>query len=384
MFYCIKAVKTLLSESGRAPFFGGRNLLRRAKEDLPVIVGLPLCVKRKPKLIQIEISNRCNLNCAMCIRNLISCDRGDMSLDRFKEMITTAFNYRHTALLYGQGEPFLHPDIIEMIKFERERGNFVTTVTNATLLDGNMCEQIIESGLNYLRVSIDGATEKTFNSIRRGADFSQVTENVQRLSDMVRRRDSELELGVACMATKWNLHELPQIIYLTHRLGIPIIEIKEVRNYLTSPKLSLSAAAEEYKVFAEELQLILEETRRRAKELGVKLVLQIPSVKKGTGCINPWFKTYVTFDGWVTPCSRYYSKNHYTFGNLFEEPFDLIWNNQRYQKFRQAVRRGNLTEEFKECELRKRYIQSVQPEDNSLDELQSHPQTAVNGLGGDR
>lgn len=348
MFYGIKATKTLLGERGRMPFFGGKGLFAKAREDLPILAKLPLQVNRKPGLIQMEITNRCNLKCAMCIRDMASCDKGDMSLSQFKKMINNSFNYRHTSLLYGQGEPFLHPDIIEIIKFEREKGNFVTTVTNAVLLDERMCQQIIKSGLNYLRISIDGATERTFNFIRKGADFQQVIDNAERISSAA--KSSGLKLGIACMATKWNLHELPQMIALTHRLGITIIEIKEVRNYLTGPKLSLSMIAEEDEDFAEELHLILEETRRKAKELGVKLALQIPNIPKGIPCVNPWFKTYVTFDGWVTPCSRYFSKNHYTFGNLFEEPFLMVWNNFQYHRFRQAVRNENLTAEFKECQ----------------------------------
>lgn len=182
----------------------------------------------KPRKLNIEVTTRCNLNCAMCMRKLWKEDGSDMTMETYRALLPI-FPEIEAVNIIGIGEPLLNENVIEMIRLGKEHlppnGAFSLT-TNATLLDDTMAKQLVSSGLDDIVVSIDGATSGTYNEIRKDASLDQVLTNVERLNKAKKKSSSQTpRIGFEFVAMKRNIDELPQVVDLAARYGISFIII---------------------------------------------------------------------------------------------------------------------------------------------------------------
>src|SRR3989338_7528633 len=90
-----------------------------------------------PIRVWIEPTNQCNLKCMSCANRLIK-ERGFMKLTLFKKIIDQLLGYSFEVFLYMSGEPLMHPDIVEMINYAKNKRLFVNLSTNATLLNNEL------------------------------------------------------------------------------------------------------------------------------------------------------------------------------------------------------------------------------------------------------
>ena len=327
-------------ESARAAIFGGSRLRFYLVADYIRSRRDPLRPPR-PRMIQLEPAGICNLRCYMCLRTGQAESNGEMGFDTFEEIMRAGFDYRHFTLLYGQGEPLLCKDLFRMIRFERERGNYVVTVTNGTLLNEGMCDQIASSGLNMLRISIDGACEETYQRIRKGASLGRVLKGIETLRRVISARRAKTELAVTFMALKENRHEAAAMVELTHHLGIRTLEIKDLPPYLDSPVEPLSVAMERDPELAREVELAMSAAEREAAKRGIRLITsKFGRPARDQRCMNPWFKTYITAQGYVTPCSKLCFSPDAVLGRLPDDDFEAIWRGGRYRRIRENALAG--------------------------------------------
>lgn len=132
-----------------------------------------------PERISIEIVFGCNLKCGMChVPN--TKERKFKLMDTWVfETIINQLDSKKTVHLNIDGEPLLHPNIVQFIHYAKEKGHIVGFATNATKLTEELSQKLIESKLDYITFSIDGGTPETYEKIRKGASFSAVVQNVK-------------------------------------------------------------------------------------------------------------------------------------------------------------------------------------------------------------
>ncbi len=167
-----------------------RRLLRRFKQ------------KRLPLSVYLETTSACNLNCIMCAAQLPMVKRfkknGFMDKSLFRRLIDelASKNPLANVRLHKDGEPLLHPEIIDFIDYASSRLQNVTLVTNGTLLNIEMARAILGTQLHNIRFSIDGNSKQTFEKVRKqrkdnayadssiAVDYESVLNNIQGFSDL--------------------------------------------------------------------------------------------------------------------------------------------------------------------------------------------------------
>ena len=140
-----------------------------------------LTLEDKPRKLNIEVTTKCNLECAMCMRRVWNEDSGDMSLDTFKALVPV-FPEIETINIIGIGEPLLNENIFEMIELGKQNlppHGTISMTTNASLIDEVAATKIIKSGLTHLVVSLDSVNADTYNRIRSGANYNDVLKNIE-------------------------------------------------------------------------------------------------------------------------------------------------------------------------------------------------------------
>ncbi|MBN3038397.1 MAG: radical SAM protein [Candidatus Omnitrophica bacterium] len=306
----------------------------------------PVNVSSRPIFVQIEPTIDCNLRCAACINPTLKRETRMLSLSKFKEIIRQ-LPYVQKISLVGAGEPLLNPEIFNIIEYAKSRGLTIGFATNATLIDDKIAQRIIHSGLDWLNISLDGATKGTYENIRKGADFDAVLKNIELLIRMKGKRNKP-EISVWFLALKNNLDELPGLVLLVERLGISELFVQTVHNW-GDPSLKnidsqrIDDTARIKKVFSQAIALA------RKKQIKFEYV-NVPDKGKTRFCKWPWKSCYITVDGYVTPCCLHGADPKViNFGNIFSESFEEIWNNKAYQDFRKKLKSDDVPSICVDC-----------------------------------
>ncbi|MFN8887078.1 MAG: radical SAM protein, partial [Cyclobacteriaceae bacterium] len=129
----------------------------------PTHAGMPIS-------ISIEPTTSCNLRCPECPSGLRSFTRptGMLKPELYQSVINQLAPSLSYLIFYFQGEPYLHPSLVDMIRYAADKGIYTATSTNAHYLNDEAAKKTVESGLDRLIISIDGTSQETYTSYRVG------------------------------------------------------------------------------------------------------------------------------------------------------------------------------------------------------------------------
>jgi MoaA/NifB/PqqE/SkfB family radical SAM enzyme len=184
--------------------------------------------------VYIEVTNRCNLSCRTCIRHNWDEPLGRMRAATFDSLLNDLSRLPSPPLLFfgGMGEPLAHPRIADMVAKAHQAGLRVELITNGTLLSAERSRALLDAGLDRLWVSIDGATPESYADVRLGAALPRVLENLATFRQMRRPgHRAQPEIGIAFVAMRRNIRDLPAVIALGKRLGAVHFMVSNVLPY---------------------------------------------------------------------------------------------------------------------------------------------------------
>lgn len=278
--------------------------------------------KGSPFSLSIEPTTACNLSCPECPSGLKQFTRptGRLDLNLHKKMLAQVHKSVFYINYYFQGEPFLHPQFLELIVEAKKNRIYTATSTNAHFITEKKAEEIIKSGLDRLIISIDGMTQKTYVNYRIDGQLKKVIEGTERLIKAKQRLNSKTpHLIFQFLAVKPNEHEVPQVFELGKRMGIDEVRIKSAQLYDYKNGNSLMPENERY-------------SRYKLQADGTYKL----KYKTGNHCWRMWSSSVLTFDGKVVPCCFDKDAQH-ILGSVEETNFNDIWKNKKYGSFRNAV-----------------------------------------------
>jgi radical SAM protein with 4Fe4S-binding SPASM domain len=171
---------------------------RKIQEDIMSTTTKPVLLKNDvelgscPERLGIEITNHCNLDCVMCPRGIMQREVGYMNGELFRRIIDEAAAIGVKKItLHGLGEPLLHSELFDFIKYSKDAGIlFVLFSTNCSFLDEEKAYKIFSSGLDEIVLSLDGVNAETYAAVRRKGDFKKVVKNITRFLEIRRELKS--------------------------------------------------------------------------------------------------------------------------------------------------------------------------------------------------
>lgn len=223
--------------------------------------------------VQLDLSNRCNLRCRTCHFSSDEVFNGSpvfIPIERIERLAGELFPVTRRLILSCATEPLVSPILSDVLRIARRAGvPYIEFVTNGVLLLGRHLEAILETQVNRIQVSVDGATAATFESIRKGAAYRKVLGNLlllRRLQDELGAPNPALQLNFVLM--RENQHELESFIEICSILGAAA----DVRHLLTTPFTIASGLGESSLRFSRPLaNIYLARAKKRALELMVPL-----------------------------------------------------------------------------------------------------------------
>ena len=173
--------------------------------------------------VYVEPTTLCNLACRTCIRHAWSEPQGRMSEATFRRLLEGLRSFRPLPLVFfgGFGEPLSHPDIFRMVREVKQLGAAAELITNGTLLDENAVQALLESELDTLWVSVDGAADCGHAGAGAAAELESVLGNVHGLQRRkLEQNRKKPQVGLAFVAMGSNAAEFPEVLRwaLRHRI----------------------------------------------------------------------------------------------------------------------------------------------------------------------
>lgn len=295
-----------------------------------------------PAAVGIDVSDACNLACAVCSRE-VDWDRRRVSLLKLERFVHVYDQVRPVYLsLSGYGETLLNRELPDMVAHATRAGSQVTVVTNGTLLDHSRVDRLLDAGLAKLKVSIDAGTPEVYARVREGAELEPVLRNVERV---LTRRDARRLPGpaveVQCTVFRDNVDEVLPLLELCHdRLGVePYFHL--MFTYGDQPGFVARTVP-----FGDAHAIaVFTEGEARARRYGLvrtaaalrTAITQLTTTLASAPCFVPWYSAIVSTDGDVYP-RCYHTIRGRKMGNVFETPFADIWNGPAMRAFRRQLR----------------------------------------------
>jgi len=180
-----------------------------------------------PDVVQINFTFRCNLSCKMCNMEeqgkLLSSQGRQTEIDSvtFKKIINETKELGTKTILFIGGEPFVRKDLFELVRYTKDIGINPIIVTNGTLLNKENIIKCIESGVDWISVSIDASSEERFSKIRGAGVLGVILKNLDIFENIRKERNIEYPKMVAvCTIMNDNLEELMDIVNLAKQHSI--------------------------------------------------------------------------------------------------------------------------------------------------------------------
>ena len=317
--------------------------------------------------VYVEPTNRCNLECRTCIRNVWDEPLGLMQWEVFERFLEgiQAFSPMPTVFLGGFGEPLVHPQLVEMVRQVKRAGVNAELITNGILLSEAISSQLIETGLDVLWISIDGVTPESYADVRLGASLPTVLDNLDtlmRLRSLASTRKPQV--GFAYVAMKRNIQELPDLIRLGIIKGIERFSISnilahtlELRDEVMYDRTLIEGSYQSAYKFTDinfprmdisgQTMMAYQKAMQgnyRFQMAGSeveKTINQCPFILKGSSSIR--------WDGELSPClpllhthdsylgKRLRRSHAYSIGNITQKGLPELWNEPGYLALRERL-----------------------------------------------
>jgi pyruvate-formate lyase-activating enzyme len=265
-----------------------------------------------PDRIYIESTNHCNLKCIMCPTGLgvIARPKGYMDMGLYRQIIDEIGGLVGSAVLHSWGEPLMHPDLFEMIRYGKRAGIRMETSTNITLLNAERAREILDAGLDVLYLAMDGVTKATYEAVRVNAKWDKSLRNIERFLELKTRAGAETKMVMQIIAMKETRAEVDEFVRRWDRAGVDQVNVKHLDTWGDQ----------------------VDEITERADDADAMPMKRVP-------CPNLWYHGYVFWDGTLVSCERDFDTKT-PLGNVRDGVL-AAWNGPGMQELRRMHRDGN-------------------------------------------
>lgn len=325
---------------------------RRANYEKVLRAGRHAEVDYLPLRMDFENVSRCNFRCTMCqVSEWPKGRRGaDMELEDFKRILDQQVGLLEIKV-QGLGEPTMHGDAyFDMIRYARSKELWVRTTTNASLLHlKDNYRKLIDSDVNEIQISFDGADADTFAAIRRGAVFDRVKANCTLINAHANERGIE-RTKMWTVVQKANRHQLPDLVRLASEMGFRTMAFS-----LNLVDFGLEEWRERNDAVTVEQSFTVEEGHRLlalGDSLGIKVRFWTVTSKYRTDkpehlCPWPFDRAYVSSDLRAVPCCIIGNPDVSQLGDARD--FSAAWFGPEWRAFRQAHLDGRIPDVCRSC-----------------------------------
>jgi radical SAM protein with 4Fe4S-binding SPASM domain len=280
--------------------------------------GLPITISFEP-------TTACNLRCPECPSGLRAFTRptGNLRADFFRQVIDELHDRLMYLIFYFQGEPYINPRFLDMVRYAAGKGIYTITSTNGHFLDDDNARETVRSGLDRLIISVDGTTQEVYESYRREGKLEVVLQGARKVVKWKRELGSRTPHVIfQFLVVRPNEHQIGEIYRLAAEIGIDEVKLKTAQVYDYTHGNKLIPTIDRYSRY------------RKMSDGSYAVKNQLLN-----HCWKLWHACVITWDGLVVPCCFDKDARH-RLGDLKRSTFAQVWQSREYLAFRQKILSG--------------------------------------------
>ena len=282
-------------------------------------------VRSRPYILFIDPCNYCNLRCPLCPTGLDDLGRPQamLSFEHFKQYFDPFALHIFEAYMHNWGESLLNKEVFNMIAYAQSKNVGTNLSSNFVDVSSDDMDKLLDSGLEYLVVSLDGTSQESYVKYRVRGDYQKVVDN---LSEFIKRRNRrKLKTPVIewqFVVMKQNEHQIPEAERLSKALGVDLLRFVPVG--MPFEFKNRKDVADDWYPRTVNGRVPSDHTEQQFGQAG-----------KPGPCFYLYRSMVVNPDGGISPCCIVYRENR-DFASLKDGPVDIgeIWNNPKYQSAR--------------------------------------------------
>lgn len=277
-----------------------------------------------PYMLQVEPTNFCNLSCTVCPaaanKRELNRDRRHLRFDEFKKIVDDMEDYLLFLVVWEWGEPFLNPELPDMLRYASDRGIKTVTSTNAHFLhDTGYLQRILTSGLSTLIIAIDSLKNDSYEFYRRGGNLERALAGLKTVVELKKKLSSSTRINLRMVLMNSNEDERDHMRSVARRLKVDTFTVKTAYPNCGATQNDALIVPTNPK------------HRRYAYKPGT-----FDRIRVGGPCTKPWFMFNIHSNGNVVACNYDYNQEMIV-GNAFEHPLTEIWNSEACRALRKKL-----------------------------------------------
>ena len=282
--------------------------------------------KSNPYLLIIDPCNFCNLRCPLCPTGLNDLGRPQsmLSLAHFKKYFDPLAENLFEAYMHNWGESMLNKEVFSMIRHAQDSNVGTNLSSNFVRVTSDDMDRLLDSGLEYLVISLDGTSPDTYSQYRINGDYDKVIEN---LTTFIQRRNARKQktpvIEWQFIVMKQNEHQIAEAEVLAKKIGVDLLRFIPVGMPYEFKNRKETAD----KWYPSSVQGRVESDHSEQ---------QFGQANKPSPCFYLYRSMVVNADGGVSPCCVVYRKNR-DFADLSTMDtiaINTVWNNEKYRSAR--------------------------------------------------
>ena len=284
-----------------------------------------------PVYMEISPAGACNHRCTFCGLDFMEYQSRLLDTALLKERLSEMGRLGLKSVMYsGEGEPFLHKEMSNLILHTKKSSIDVALTTNGVLLNESIAEKILEH-VEWIKVSISAATKETYAKIHQTKpdDFDKVIKNLSNAANIIKVKSYKCTLGMQILLLPENSHEILQLAEIAQGIGMNYLVVKPYSQHLLSK-------TDRYKEIKYSDYLYLADELKKFNTDHFSVIFRINTMKKWDEgkrdygrCFALPFWSYIDSGGNVWGCSVYLGDERFLYGNIYQNTFQEIWEGEK-------------------------------------------------------
>lgn len=283
-----------------------------------------------PIYLEIALAGSCNHRCIFCAVDYLSYKTQFLDLPALKTAIGQAAACGVKSIMYaGEGEPLLHKDISEIIRFTKSKGIDAAVTTNGVLLKKELASKILKY-LSWIRVSLNAGTRETYEKVHRcpSEDFQKVLNNLKDAVAIKKRDGLSVTIGIQLLLIPANIKEVLILAKALKKIGVDYLTIKPYSQHpLSGSRIDPGFKYERCAFLKKDLEAVENEKFRIVFRQDT--MERLSHSKDYKRCLGLPFWAYINAGGDVYACSAFLGKKEFCYGNIYKTTFKNILNGKR-------------------------------------------------------
>lgn len=290
-----------------------------------------------PITLEVDLTNRCNHRCSFCYyAEHISQNKDSLDSSVLKKSLLEARHLGTKAISFtGGGEPMLHKDYFEIIKYTKELGFDVGTITNGSAIQARNADILLDS-LQWIRFSVAGGDRESYHKVQGVDQFERVITNLRLLVQKKKEYGSQLYMGVRTLVTPKNLSSLQNLALIFQTCPVDYFQLAP--DQFSSDQGSFWNSPETQAVFREIHEIL---APGKTKLLTTTYMESQAKLDFPRTCYAHFFMLTITAEGFVTFCKNARGAKDFTIGNIYEKTLQEIWEDKKTKEIERWVRPNN-------------------------------------------